>query len=135
MAATIEASDPPDMPDTGSFAGDLEMVLSLLAASLQLTPRALLGAQIGAAIAERELAEQMLLPRAAAVMDKIVVLWDRAVARGEVDPALDGRAALQDLASAVHWHVLVYHREADEAYLRALSHRFRRGVAPPGDVP
>lgn len=130
MAATIDASDPDELPDTGTFAGDLVAALRLLASSLEAAPRSIVGAQMGAAIADRELAERFLIPRARAAMDDIAILWDRAIERGEVDPTLDGRVALRDLSSSLNMHVLVFHLPVDDDHVVSLVDRFLHGVAP-----
>lgn len=128
FASGVVRSIPTDLVDHGSLEADLLDALRALVASLEAIPRDVYADQIGAAIADADFGRTVQQAYAAPALDAVMVVWDRAVARGEVDPALDGRAALDDIAGSVIFETMVRHRRADEAYLGQLVRRFVRGV-------
>lgn len=132
FAAGVTASTPGQLPDLGSLEADLMPALIGLVDSLEAVPREVYADQIGAAIADPFFARRVQEELAAPALDEVMQVWERAVARGEVDPDVDGRAALDELASAVIFETMVRHRRLDEAALSQMAHRFVNGVAARG---
>ena len=115
------------IPDTGTLAGDLALLLERTGVFLQ-SPLA----QAVAAIAHRrgdpelDLAQRAFWERRRARLD---VLFDRAEARGELAPATD-RALLFSMLLGPLWYRLFLSREPfDERIIRTLVARVLRGFA------
>lgn len=132
FAAGIRGSAPVELPDLGSLDADLVPALEALVASLADVPRAVFADQIAAAITDAAFARRVQIEDAAPALDRIETLWRRAVARGEVAADIDGRAALDGLAGAVIFDVLVRHRPLDRPELQRIARRFVHGVSPTG---
>lgn len=130
FAATFDTAIEPAIPDTGSFEGDIRLAVANLAASLKRPPREVLADQIGLAIANPGFRTMVREARHAPNLKRAMTLWQCAIARGEVDPSVDGPLAMRDLASAVVMQVLVYDDTDEVAFLDALASRFVRSVAP-----
>lgn len=130
FAASIGESVPPVPSDHGDLASDLLDAVRALVASLASVPREVFAERISAAIADADFARQVQEVTSGPASDAVTLVWERARRRGEVDPALDGRAVLDDLAGALIFRALVRHREVDDAYLRGVVARFVRAVAP-----
>lgn len=130
FAVNVARSTAVRVEDRGDLEAELLDVYRGLVAALHVTPREASADQIARAIADPEFAraleDEQTDPAVAAVME----VWERARARGEVDPALDGRRALNDLAAAVVVDVLVRHRPGDDDHLVEMIRRFVRGVRP-----
>lgn len=130
IALSVADSVPAAVPDTGTFAGDLELAEQALVGSLSAAPRALVGSQVGAMIADAGVSEQLrtrLMDRADELLRPV---WQRAVDRGEVDPALDGEAALRAFSYPIVVNVLVMHRDPEGPWRSQNRAVFLRGVAP-----
>jgi AcrR family transcriptional regulator len=130
FATDVARSTAAPIDDRGDLEAELLDVYRGLAATLLATPREASADQIARAIADpdfaRALEDEQTDPAVAAVM----AVWERAVARGDVDPGIDGRRALNDLAAAVVVDVLVRHRPVDDEHLAEMVRRFVRGVRP-----
>lgn len=132
FAAGVMGSAPDRLPDLGSLETDLLPALVALVASLQAVPRGVYADQIAAAIADPVFAQRVQEEFARPALDQVMRLWTRAVERGEVDPDADGRAAMNDLAGALIFDVMVRHHVPDDAQLERIVHRFVCGVAAAG---
>lgn len=128
FAAGVTGSLPDHLPDLGSLEADLLPALVGLVESLEAVPREVYADQIGAAIADPLFARRVQDELARPQLDQVMRVWARAVARGEVDPDVDGRSALDELAGAVIFEVMVRHRTLDHAALARLVGRFAHGV-------
>ncbi|WP_370328053.1 TetR/AcrR family transcriptional regulator [Euzebya sp.] len=104
---------PPDPPDTGTLRGDLLPLVRLLHDSMAHLDRDAVGEQVGQMIKDpafsRDVYERTFRP----MIDQLMVIWDRAVARGEVRRDLDGWQAISSLASTIHWRTMVYGLDVD----------------------
>lgn len=130
FASGVIASAPPRLVNRGSFEADLLPAVVALVDSLHEVPREVFADQIATAIADPDFAERVQDTYARPALDQVARLWGRALQRGEVEPDLDGRAALNDLAGALIFDVMVRHHTPTEDELRAIVARFVRGVAP-----
>jgi AcrR family transcriptional regulator len=128
FACGVVRSVPERLDDHGSLEADLLPAVHALAESLHAMPRGVYADQIALAIADAEFAERVQAEYAEPALDKIMIIWDRAVARGEIPPDVDGRTALNDLAGALIFDVMVRHGTADNTYLHQLVHRFVDGL-------
>ncbi|MGD9997342.1 MAG: TetR/AcrR family transcriptional regulator [Ilumatobacteraceae bacterium] len=128
FAAGVVGSVPDHFDDHGSLAADLVPVLRALVESLLALPRAVYADQIAAAINDPAFARRVQDEYAGPALDQVSRLWDRAVARGEADASIDGRQALNDLAAALIFDVMVRHHVPDETALGQLAYRFTHGV-------
>lgn len=130
FAATVDASIQPDIPDTGSFEEDIRIIVVNLIASLKLPPREALGDRIGHAIADAAFRVKVNEVYHGPALERVMAIWDRAVARGEVDPSLDGERAMRDLSSTVVMQILYYDDVDEEHFTNELITRVVRGVGP-----
>jgi AcrR family transcriptional regulator len=130
FAATVESSLKPGIPNTGSFAKDVRRSVAELVRTLKLAPRDILGEQIGRAMADPAFGAKMRARHIDPSLERMMRVWDRAVARGEVDPTVDGPRALRDLSSAVIMQVMLFRDQDEKHFQRELIARFLRSVAP-----
>ncbi|MBX3286481.1 MAG: TetR/AcrR family transcriptional regulator [Actinobacteria bacterium] len=130
FAASIVESVPAEPPDHGALEADLLDAVRALVASLASVPREVFADRIGAVIADADFAHQVQEELSGPALEAMATLWERARVRGEVDPALDGRSVLDDLAGALIFRVVVRHQDAGDAYLREVVGRFARAVSP-----
>lgn len=131
FAATVDASVPDEVPDLGSFGDDLRALLGALADSLEDVPREAIADQLGAMIVDRRFSEEVQRRETDPRRRRVHQIWQRAVARGEVDPAIDGDELLFDLASVVLMRALVYHRHLDRTDRERLATAVERLTRPP----
>lgn len=134
FASGIARSVPQHVEDHGSLEADLLPAVRALADSLQAIPRDIYADQIALAIADAEFAVRVQEELAGPVLDQVIELWERAVRRGEVSSDVDAPTALNNLAGALIFDVMVRHRTPDDAYLRQLVRHFVHGVRLP-DAP
>lgn len=132
FAAGVLGSTPAELPDLGSLEADLVAALEVLVSSLHDVPRAVFADQIAAAITDAAFARRVQADYAGPALDRIETLWSRAVERREVADDVDARAALDDLAGAVIFDVLVRHRVLDADALERIARRFVHGVTATG---
>jgi len=130
FAATIEMSLAVGIPDTGRLRDDIELSIAELVRTLKQAPREILGDQIGRAMADPVFGAKMRARHIDATLEQMLPVWERAVARGEADPALDGRRALRDLASTVIMQVMLFQDQDEAHFRRELVERFLRAAKP-----
>lgn len=130
FAATIEMSLAVGIPDTGSFAADLEIAVAELIRTIKEAPREILGEQIGRAMADPTFGAEMRRRHIDPTLDRMMTVWNRAAARGEVDPALDGYRAMRDLSSVVIMQIMLFHDQDEARFQRELLARFLRAARP-----
>lgn len=118
---------PVDMPDSGTFREDLRQATIHLMANLRTSDRTLHGERLALMAADREFAEHVWTERWIPDREAVAAIWDRAVARGEVDARVDGRAVLDDLVAAAVFRVLFWHEESDD-WVGPYVERLCRGV-------
>jgi AcrR family transcriptional regulator len=128
FASGITRSVPRRLPNSGNLRDDLLPAVRALRSSLLEIPRSVYADQIAAAIGDLTFAEKVQREFADPALARMLTLWNRAVDRGEIANPPDGRAALNDLAGALIFEVMVRHGTADEAYLEALVDRLLVGV-------
>ena len=122
------------VPDTGSLAGDLRAFLD---ASV-----AFLGSEMGSllvrATATRPGPE---IPGArqaywSSRMARVGVIFERAIARGEIPPSADVAFAAETLIAPLYFRLLISHEPLDDALGERISRLVRYGVSDSGaDVP
>ncbi|MBO9436991.1 TetR/AcrR family transcriptional regulator [Ruegeria sp. R13_0] len=109
------------IPDTGSFEGDVAMMLRRMAATLRhpLVRRILpdLHAEHARSDELAELLESVTRDRRAQAM----VMLDRAVQRCELSEQTDRRMVLDMLIAPLYWHVIVQHRSVRPTDIRRFT--------------
>lgn len=118
---------PVDMPDTGTFHEDLRQATTYLMAGLRAWDRTLHGERLALMAADPDFAAYVWRERWIPDREAVAAIWDRALARGEVDPDVDGRAVIDDLVSAAVFRVLFWHENSDD-WIGPYVDRLCRGV-------
>lgn len=131
FAATVEASIPAELPDTGSLRGDLHVLVHGLVGSLLASPRSAVADQFATAIRGAEFARTLVERSHGPALDVIEVVWRRALNRGEVRADVDGRARLADLSSLLVMRTLYFHEPPGPDDVAAIVDHFLHGVAAP----
>lgn len=121
---------PIQVPDTGSLEQDLVLVATGLRDACALLDRAIFADQLAMMILDAEFSRAVREQRLDVDLERVQVVWDRALLRGEVDPSLDGREVLRDLATLVLMRILQGHEAFDDEQVRLLVHRTVEGVRP-----
>ncbi len=118
---------PAEIPDTGSFRDDLYQATAHLMASLAMFDRDLHGERLALMASDRSFAEYVWTQRWIPDREAVAVIWDRAVARGEVDPEVDGREVIDDVVSSAVFRALFWH-ETGSDWIGPYVDRTCRGV-------
>ncbi|WP_205471128.1 TetR/AcrR family transcriptional regulator [Nocardioides sp. SYSU D00038] len=129
FALNARSSIPLDPVDTGSLLGDIKAVAHGLIPTVN-TPaiRAVLGPQIGHAIAE-DRANKAFQESVGGSSDAYMKpIWERGLARGEVDPELDYVTARTALGTAMIFSLVLY--RLDESCVDQIAEMWCRSVAP-----
>lgn len=121
---------PIQVPDTGSLEQDLMLVVASLRDASSGLDRAIVADQLAMMVADSHFSQLVREQRLEADLDGIQVVWDRALLRGEVDPTIDGREVLRDLATLVLMRVLQQHASLDDDQIRQLVRRTVDGIRP-----
>lgn len=120
VSAVAERSVP--MPDTGSFSGDLQLLMFIVSKALrhriasQIIPDLMAEAARNAKIAET--LQRALRTHQQAVGDKIV---GQAVARGELPVGTDAGLAVDMMLGPLYWRLAVSRTPIDDDYLEKLA--------------
>jgi len=120
VSAVAERSVP--MPDTGSFASDLQLLMFIVSKALQhriasqIIPDLMAEASRNPKIAET--LQRALRTHQLAVGDKIV---GGAVARGELPPDADPEIAVDMMLGPLYWRLAVSRMPIDDDYLEKLT--------------
>jgi len=130
LSLNIADSVPAVEIDTGSFADDIRAVCASLLASLKQMPRNVAGPQIGMAIADEVSSQRFLENMAHPTLELMSQIWERGVARGEVDPVLDFLTAKVALGTSVIFSVLLYRLDPDGPAVQQVIDQWIAGVAP-----
>lgn len=130
LSLNIADSVPAAAIDTGSFAGDIRQVCASLLASLKVMPRSVAGPQLGMAIADEEVSRRFLDDMAHPTMELMATIWERGVARGEVDPDLDFLPAKVALGTSVIFSILLYRLDPDGPAVEQVIEQWINGVRP-----
>ena len=110
------------MPDTGSFAGDLELLMMIVSRALQhriasqIIPDLMAEASRNPQIAET--LQKALRTHQQAVGEKLV---GQAVARGELPPSADPEVAVDLMLGPLYWRLAVARTPLPDGYLEKLS--------------
>ena len=129
------AAIPDPLPDTGSLRSDLTMVLSCLVESFRSADRKIIGDQLGEMVTVEEFARKVAERRLRPDRDKVLVVWERAVARGEVRDDVDGAEWMDDMVGALVYRILVRHEPTELSDVDRLVDRALAGVLKPGAQP
>lgn len=120
VSAVAERSVP--MPDTGSFAGDLQLLIFIVSKALQhriasqIIPDLMAEAARNPKIAET--LQRALRTHQHAVGDKLV---GQAVARGELPAGTDPDIAVDMMLGPLYWRLAVSRTPIDDEYLEKLT--------------
>jgi len=123
---------PEPFPDTGSLRDDLVGALTWLAGVMAGADRAIQGDQIGEMIANRDFAARVWERRIQPDRDRLLQIWQRAEARGDVRAEVDGADVLDDLVGAALVRVMIRHESFDRSDVEALVDRTLTGVLGEG---
>lgn len=132
FAAGTSASVEIEYPDHGTFGERLGVALAHPVEVMWNSDRAFMSEQFARMIVDPEFAAEVWSRRWGPDREQVYALWEEALARGEVDPAVDGRAMLDDLVAICLFHVFLGHRRLDGHEIDALVGRVLGGVSPPG---
>jgi AcrR family transcriptional regulator len=130
LSLNIADSVPAVGIDTGTFAGDIRAVCASLVVSLKAMPRSVAGPQLGMAIADEESSRRFLENMAHPTLELMAHIWERGVARGEVDPELDFLTAKVALGTSVIFSVLLYRLDPDGPQIEQVIQQWINGVRP-----
>jgi AcrR family transcriptional regulator len=130
LSLNISDSVPAVPIDTGSFDGDIREVCASLIASLKTMPRNVAGPQIGMAIADEDASRRFLGTMAHPTLELMTTIWERGVARGEVDPDLDFMTAKVALGTSVIFSILLYRFDPDGSPIQQVITQWVNGVRP-----
>lgn len=131
LALNARASIPVEPVDTGTLLGDIRAIVRGLVPTVN-TPalRATLGPQLGRAIADDE-ANRVFQETVGGSSDVYMLpVWERGLARGEIDPELDYVVARTALGTAVIFSLTLY--RLDESCVEQIAEMWVRSVAPGG---
>lgn len=118
-----QASVPSEMPDLGSVHAELTLAVTHLVATMVGADRRVLASQTAAMIADPAFARGVHERRWHPDRDRVYEIWQRAVDRGEVSAAVDGREVLDDIVGVCHFRVLLLHRAPDPEAIAELVGR------------
>ena len=121
-------SVPPEMPDLGSFREELALAVGHLVATMAAADHDLVAEQFASMIRDPGFAQEVWTRRWGPDRDRVMILWDRAVARGEVRADADGAAVIDDVVAACLFRVHLAHRPPAPEEIRALVDRVLDGV-------
>ena len=124
----VRATLPDDLPDTGTFAGDVRILLAGLAREARRMDRSLLADQYAEMIRDESFARTVEVGLMAPMRDRAARVYDRAVRRGEVRGDLDAREVMRDLSSHIVLRTVLLHRPPDEEMLDDIVDRLVDGV-------
>lgn len=130
LSLNIQESVPQQEIDTGSFEGDIRVVTQALFDSLKQMPRNIAGPQIGMAIADEEASRRFLENMAHPTVALMGEMWERGVARGEVDPELDFLTAKIALGTSLIFSILLYRLDPDGDEVEQVVTQWINGVRP-----
>ncbi|GAA5142371.1 TetR/AcrR family transcriptional regulator [Nocardioides marinquilinus] len=131
VALNVAGSAPVEQVDTGTLRGDIRAVVQAVVPTIDSrAARAALGSQIGHAIAD-DGANQRFQETIGGSSDAYMrPIWERGVARGEIDPALDYVTARTALGTAVIFSLALY--RLDPSCVDQIADMWVAGVRPGG---
>lgn len=132
FAAETNASVEIDYPDDGTFRQRLLVALEHLVEVMSRSERGFMSEQFARMIVDPEFAAEVWAQRWGPDREQVHRLWEDAIAEGEVDPTIDGRAVLDDLVAICLFHVFLAHHRPSRDELEALVERVLGGVGNPG---
>ncbi|QDL91709.1 hypothetical protein FDP22_07895 [Paroceanicella profunda] len=127
---SISSSIPPQVPETGTLHGDMYAMVERLVSVCRHAPRQVMASQFYRAICEIDYARSVEDLHATVTYRHVMVIWERGVIRGEIDPAMNARECFRDLSSSVAMRILFYHMDLDSSAITRHVDRFCRAVAP-----
>lgn len=127
-AAHARASMPDELPDTGTFAGDLRVLLGRLAAETRRVDRDMLADQFGEMIRDEQFAQTVGASISDPLRERAAQVYERARQRGEVRDDLDAREVMRDVSGHIVLRTILLHQPPDEEMLDAIVDRMVRGV-------
>ena len=130
LAYTVHAraTMPDELPDTGTFAGDLRVLLEGLTDQASRIDRDLLADQYAEMIRDPAFAEAVRRTTMDPLRDRAARVYERARERGEVRDDLDAREVMRDVASLVVLRIALLHQSPDEQMLDTFLDRLVHGV-------
>lgn len=119
------------VPDTGSLHGDLEALMRTMLDWLEQPHIAVIGADLVAETTrDPKLGEAVETILRAPHRAQTQTVFDRAIARGELDSAADPDIILELIASIIYWHSIVRALPVTDDYLRTVVTTIQHGLTP-----
>jgi AcrR family transcriptional regulator len=118
---------PPELPDLGSLHAELGAAMRHLVDQVAAGDRQIDANQLGEIVRDRAFAEGVWRRRWIPDRNVVLTIWQRAVDRGEVDPAIDGTEVIEDIVAAAVFRVLLWHR-TDHDWIEPYLDRLLDGV-------
>lgn len=122
------ATMPDELPDTGTFVGDLRVLLDGLVGQASAIDRDLLADQYAEMIRDPAFADIVRITTMDPLRDRAAQVYERARERGEVRDDLDAREVMRDVASFVVLRIALLHQSPDEQMLDTFLDRLVHGV-------
>ena len=126
--AQTNASVASGLPDTGSLTTDLTLAVTQLCTTMAAMERTVAAEQLAAMATSAEFADHVCERRWRPDRDVVMVMWERARARGEVRDDIDGADVIDDIVATCMFRILFRHQEPTAADIDALVHRVIDGV-------
>ena len=114
--------------DRGSLRLELTDAVQRLAASMSAVDRSLGGPVMAQMITDEAFAAKVWERRWGPDIERMEVMWARAVERGEVRPEVDGRALMDQVVAMCIYQVALSHRQFGEDEVEQFIDRLLHGV-------
>ena len=128
FAVHARATMPDELPDTGTFTGDLRVLLGGLVDQATRIDRDLLADQCAEMIRDPAFADTVRTATMDPLRDRAAQVYARARDRGEVRDDLDPREVMRDVSSVAVLRIALLHQSPDEQMLDTFLDRFVHGV-------
>ena len=119
----------PPMPDLGDLAVELRAAARHLVTVLETADRSIAADQYALMITDAAFAQRVWERRWEPDRQKVLTLWERAVARGDVRPDADGGQVIDTLVAACVFRVVLLHQPCTDAWLGGLVDMLLHGAA------
>lgn len=127
-AVHARATMPHELPDTGTFVGDLRVLLTGLADQASRIDRDLLADQYAEMIRDPAFADTVRATTMDPLRDRATRVYERARERGEVRDDVDPRAVMRDISGFIVLRTALLHQPPDEQVFDAFLDRLVNGV-------
>ncbi|MEM1334467.1 MAG: TetR/AcrR family transcriptional regulator [Actinomycetota bacterium] len=117
-------------PDLGSFRAEIADAVDRVVAGIHDGDRALTADQLGQMTASESFSRTVWENRWGPDRASMYPIWERAIARGEVDPSLDGELVLDEIVAMCVFEIMISHRSFDGAPREQFVDRLVAGCRP-----